>query len=214
MHIPDGFLSPQTYLPATIVGAGLLWAAYKQSHINTEKIPMLAGVSAISFVMMLIILPFPGGTTVHLSGIAIIAILFGPWVSMMSVSLVLFIQALIFGEGGFTAFPVNMLALAFLGSFSAVFFYRIFCGISEKLALFFAGWFSIVIPSIFIALVLGIQPLIATDANGAPLFFPFGLKVTLPSVIIPHLLLGVVEGLVTLTMVHFLKTRFKKVFDA
>ena len=213
MHIPDGFLSPQTYLPAAIIGAGLLMLAYKKVELDVEKIPMLSGVSAIAFVMMLIIIPIPGGTTVHLSGIAILALLFNPWVAFMSISLVLLIQALMFGEGGVTAYPLNMLSLAFLGSFSAYYAYHMFKNFSEKFAIVFAGWISIVLPSVFIATVLGIQPLVATSNEGSPLFFPFGLEVTLPSIVLPHLLLGIVEGLVTFGVVKFLQTRFKRAFD-
>ncbi|PHS34111.1 MAG: cobalamin biosynthesis protein CbiM [Sulfurovum sp.] len=213
MHIPDGFLSPQTYLPAAIIGAGLLMLAYKKVELDVEKIPMLSGVSAIAFVMMLIIIPIPGGTTVHLSGIAILALLFNPWVAFMSISLVLLIQALMFGEGGVTAYPLNMLSLAFLGSFSAYYAYHMFKNFSEKFAIVFAGWISIVLPSVFIATVLGIQPLVATSNEGSPLFFPFGLEVTLPSIVLPHLLLGIVEGLVTFGVVKYLQTRFKRAFD-
>jgi len=175
MHIPDGFLSPQTYLPAAIIGAGLLMLAYKKVELDVEKIPMLSGVSAIAFVMMLIIIPIPGGTTVHLSGIAILALLFNPWVAFMSISLVLLIQALMFGEGGVTAYPLNMLSLAFLGSFSAYYAYHMFKNFSEKFAIVFAGWISIVLPSVFIATVLGIQPLVATSNEGSPLFLDEGV---------------------------------------
>ncbi len=213
MHIPDGFLSPQTYLPAAVMGGGILMLAYKKVELDVEKIPMLSGVSAIAFVMMLIIIPIPGGTTVHLSGIAILALLFNPWVAFMSISLVLLIQALMFGEGGVTAYPLNMLSLAFLGSFSAYYGYALFKNFSEKFATIFAGWISIVLPSVFIATILGIQPLIATSNEGNPLFFPFGLEVTLPTIVLPHLLLGIVEGLVTFGVVKFLQTRFKRAFD-
>jgi cobalt/nickel transport system permease protein len=213
MHIPDGFLSPQTYLPAAVMGAGLLMLAYKKVELDVEKISMLSGVSAIAFVMMLIIIPIPGGTTVHLSGIAILALLFNPWIAFMSISLVLLIQALMFGEGGVTAFPLNMLSLAFLGSFSAYYGYALFKNLSEKFATIFAGWISIALPSVFIATVLGIQPLIATSSEGSPLFFPFGLEVTLPTIVLPHLLLGIVEGLVTFGVVKFIQTRFKRAFD-
>ncbi len=213
MHIPDGFLSPQTYLPAVVIGTGLLMYAYKKVALDVEKIPMLSGVSAIAFVMMLIIIPVPGGTTVHLSGIAIIALLFNPWISFMSISLVLLIQALMFGDGGVSAYPINMLSLAFLGSFSAYYGYKIFKNISEKFAIIFAGWISVALPSVFIATALGIQPLIATSQDGSPLFFPFGLELTIPSIVIPHMLLGLLEGFIAFGIINFLKTRFKRAFD-
>lgn len=211
MHIPDGFISPQTYLPILGVSAALLALAYKKIELDVEKIPFIAGVSALSFVMMLIILPFPGGTSMHLSGIAIIALLFGPWVSFASLSLVLLLQALLFGEGGITSLPVNILFIAFVGSFSAHYCYRLFSRFSDKTAILLAGYFSIVIPSLFIASVLGLQPLIASD-NGTPLYFPFGWSITFTSVVIPHLFLGIIEAVVTLSVVQFLRTRFRRDF--
>nr|WP_321267368.1 energy-coupling factor ABC transporter permease [uncultured Sulfurimonas sp.] len=212
MHIPDGFISPQTYIPAIAISASLLALAYKKIELDVEKIPLIAGVSAISFVMMLIAIPFPGGTTMHLSGVAIIALLFGPWIAFSSISLVLLIQALLFGEGGITSYPINIIAMAFVGSFSAYYSHKLLSSFSKNSAMFMAGWASIFFPSIIIALVLGIQPLIASS-DGTPLYFPFGLSVTLPSVIIPHIFIGIVEGLVTLSSIKFLRTQFRSVFD-
>jgi cobalt/nickel transport system permease protein len=211
VHIPDGFISPQTYIPSIAIGAALLAIAYKKIDLDAEKIPLIAGVSAISFVMMLIAIPFPGGTTMHLSGIAIISLLFGPWIAFSSISLVLLIQALLFGEGGITSYPINIIAMAFVGSFSSYWFYKLFAYRSKNIAIFMAGWTSIFFPSILIAIVLGIQPLVAS-VDGTPLYFPFGLSVTLPSVVIPHIFIAIIEGLVTLSSVKFLRTQFRSVF--
>lgn len=187
--------------------------AYKKIELDVEKIPLIAGVSAISFVMMLIAIPFPGGITMHLSGVAIIALLFGPWIAFSAVSLVLLIQALLFGEGGITSYPINIIAIAFIGSFSGHYSYKLFSFFSKNTAMFMAGWASIFFPSVLVAFILGIQPIIAS-VDSTPLYFPFGLSVTLPSVIIPHIFLGIAEGLVTLSGVKFLRTQFKSVFNA
>lgn len=213
MHIPDGFISPQTYIPAIAISAVLLSIAYKKIELDVEKIPFIAGVSAVSFVIMLIAIPFPGGTTMHLSGVAIIALLFGPWIAFSSISLVLLIQALLFGEGGITSYPINIIAIAFVGSFSSYYSYKLLSSFSKNIAMFMAGWTSIFFPSVVVALVLGIQPLVAS-VDSTPLYFPFGLSVTLPSVVIPHILLGIAEGFVTYSGVKFLKTQFRSIFDA
>ena len=213
MHIPDGFISPQTYIPAIAISGALLALAYKKIELDIEKIPLIAGVSAISFVMMLIAIPFPGGTTMHLGGVAIITLLFGPWIAFSAVSLVLLIQALLFGEGGITSYPINIIAIAFVGSFGSYYSYRLLSFFSKNAAMFMAGWASIFFPSVLVAFILGIQPIIAS-VDSTPLYFPFGLSVTLPSVIIPHIFLGIAEGLVTLSGVKFLRTQFKSVFHA
>jgi cobalt/nickel transport system permease protein len=108
---------------------------------------------------------------------------------------VLFIQALVFGDGGISAFALNSLAMGFGGAFSASFVY-------EKLkqknySVFLAGWISAVASSFVVALVLGIQPLIAVS-DGKPLYFPFDLSVTIPALVGSHMVFfGVVEGIFT-----------------
>ena len=112
--------------------------------------------------------------------------------------LVLAMQALLFGDGGITALPINALAMGLAGSFAALATWKLLGRFHEAVALFLAGWLSIVLPAVLVATVLGLQPAIAHDAGGAPLFFPFGLHVTLPAVVLPHLLVGIGEGVLTL----------------
>ncbi len=210
MHIPDGFISPQTYLPALAI-SGVFWTiAAKKMVLESEKIPLLGGVSAIAFVLMLIALPLPGGTTIHLGGVAIVALLFGPWSASVALSLVLLLQALLFGEGGITSYSVNVLAIAFGGSFSAYGTWYVLRRF-ERAAMIAAGFMATLVPALIVAVALGIQPLVASQ-NGTPLYFPFGLHVTLGAVVVPHLFVGVVEGFVTFSAVSFLKLRFRRYF--
>lgn len=200
MHIPDGFISPQTFLPLYAV-AGVAWAyggRRLRRELDAEALPMLAVMTALCFVLMMLALPLPGGATAHAAGIGLLAVCFGGWMGFMAISLVLAIQTLLFGAGGITALPINALALGLVGSFSAVACWRGIKPFNESVALFLAGWISIVLPAILVALVLGVQPSIAHDDNGAPLFFPFGLDITLPAVVLPHLLIGLAEGVLTL----------------
>jgi cobalt/nickel transport system permease protein len=209
VHVPDGFLSPQTYVPAFVVAAGA-WAyaaRQLQRRLDDTLLPRLAVLSALGFVLMSVMLPLPGGTSVHTSGIGILAVVFGPWITFAVVSLVLLLQALVFGAGGITVLPVNALAMGLAGSASACLGYGLFRRIDERAGLFAAGWLATVVPAILIAVVLGLQPAIAHTAEGQPLFFPFGLSVTLPAVVVPHVLLGVGEGLITILVVSFLRRR-------
>lgn len=199
MHIPDGFLSPQTYLPAYAVCAGLWWVAANRLRrtLDAEVLPYLAVLTALAFVLMMLALPLPGGTTVHAAGIALVAVNFGVWAGFLAVSVVLAIQALVFGDGGITALPINALAMGLIGSASAWVTWRLVTPTRPALALFAAGWVSVVLPALLLAVVLGLQPAIAHDAAGRPLFFPFDLGITLPAIVLPHALLGLGEGLLT-----------------
>ncbi len=206
MHIPDGFISPQTYLPAYAVAAGLwAYAARRvKRELDADTLPFLAAYTALSFVLMMVSLPLPGGTTVHAAGIGLLAVSFGGWMGFLAVSLVLAMQALLFGDGGVTALPINALAMGFAGSFAALAAWKLLGRFNESIGLFLAGWLSIALPAVLVALALGSQPLIAHDAQGAPLFFPFGLDVTLPAVVLPHLLVGLAEGVLTVMGYRYL----------
>ncbi|HIE35352.1 MAG TPA: cobalamin biosynthesis protein CbiM [Campylobacterales bacterium] len=212
MHIPDGYISPMTYIPAYAITITLWYKAYKKFELSSEDISFLAMLSALSFVFMMVAIPLPGGTSAHLSGVALLAILFKPWPSFAAISLVLLIEAIIFGQGGITTLGINVIAIAFLGSFSSYYLFKFVKTKNETLALFLAGWIGVNLPALFIALILGVQPLIASIDN-KPLFFPFDLKVTTFAIMVPYFLIGVIEGVVTIVLYRFLKKSFKAVFD-
>ena len=200
MHIPDGFIAPQMYLPLYAVAAGL-WA-YGARRVGREldetTLPWLASLTAAAFALSFIALPLPGGTSAHVTGVGLLAVSFGVWHAFMAASLVYAMQALLFGDGGVTTLPLNALAMAFCGAVAARGAYLALRRLHGGAALFVAGWIGLVLPALLIALALGAQPLLAHDAAGAPLYFPFGWAVTLPALLIPHALLGIGEGALTL----------------
>jgi cobalt/nickel transport system permease protein len=200
MHIPDGFIAPTIYIPAYVIDVGLLTYGFKKikDKLNEETLPLISVLSALSFILMSITFPLIGGTSVHITGVTLLSIVFGYWISFFSTSLILFIQAILFGEGGITSFPINSLAISFVGSLVSFITFKLLNKIlKEEISAFLAGWLSINLSAILIALVLGIQPVIAHDNNGNPLHFPFGLSITLPALIIPHIFAGLIEGLYT-----------------
>ncbi len=211
MHIPDGFISPKVYIPAYAAAAGLwVYAARRVKRgLSEEALPLIAVITALAFVLMMIAIPLPGGTSVHASGIGVLAVLFGVWVSFLSISMVLMIQALLFGVGGITSLPINAIAMGLAGGFAAAVGFRLIKNLSMKAALFLAGWLAVVVPAIILAVVLGLQPAIAHTADGTPLFFPFGINITLPAVTIPHALVGIGEGVLTVLVYQFV-TRLRK----
>lgn len=209
MHIPDGFISPLTYIPATVAAIPLLIVAFKKTKeaISDESFAFLSSLTAFSFVVMMFNIPIPGGTSGHAIGAAILAILFGPWVAAFCISLTLFIQAFIFGDGGLSVFAINSLAMGFAASFSAFYLHKLLKNrVNNGIVLFFAGWSSIVFASVVVAVALGIQPLLGVDSAGHPIYFPFGLEVTIPAVVGSHMLFfGVVEGFATMLVMRFLE---------
>ncbi len=205
MHIPDGYLSPTTVI-ATYSIAIPLWV-YGLKHLKTvldeETLPLIGALTAMSFIVMMFNIPIPGGTSGHAVGAVLIALLFGPWVGFISVSLVLLLQAVIFGDGGISTFAANALGMAFLGSFGGYYTYRVLH--QWKFAPFVAGWMGVVLSALFIAIVLGIQPLFWTQ-KGIPLYFPFDLRTTITALVGSHMIaFGIVEGIFTQLVYGYVK---------
>jgi cobalt/nickel transport system permease protein len=209
MHIPDGFLSPQTYIPAYGLAAGAwAWAARDLRHtLDETTVPRLAMLTALAYGLGLVMLPIPGGTSGHALGVAIIALVFGIRPAFIAYSLVLLLQSLLFGAGGITALAVNALAIGLAGAATAVGLRKLLKGLGDTASIAVAAWGSVVVSGLLIAIVLGIQPLIAHKPDGSPLFFPFGLSVTLPAVLAPHLVIGAGEAVLTVLVLRYAKAR-------
>src|SRR4030042_4235169 len=133
MHIPDGYLSPQTYVP--LYGVSLVFWSVALKKINKElsikHIPYLAMSAAFSFLIMMFNVPIPGGTTGHAVGAGIIAILLGPWTAVIAVSVSLIIQAIVFGDGGIPAIGANCFNMAVGMPFVSIWVFRLIKGNAE-----------------------------------------------------------------------------------
>jgi len=212
MHIPDGYLSPQT---SVVVGAAMLpvWtAAVKKvkDNLTTRFVPLMAIGAVFSFVVMMFNIPIPDGTTAHAVGGGLLAIILGPWAASICISISLAIQALFFGDGGILAFGANCFNMAFALPFSAYYIYRLISGNSEIrssrrwIGGLIGGYVSINIAALCAAVEFGLQPLLFHTANGAPLYAPYPLGLAVPAMAFAHLLIaGPVEGVITALVIRF-----------
>ncbi len=195
MHIPDGYLSPST-CAVLYAGAAPFWyVALRRLKrwLNSRLIPLLSVFAAFSFLVMMFNLPLPGGTTGHALGVAIAAIILGPWASILALSIALLIQALFFGDGGITTLGANCFNMAIVGSLVAYFVYRLGAGRvaitspRRVVAAALAGYAAINASAFCAAIEFGIQPLLFKDASGAPLYAPYPLHIAVPAMMIGHL---------------------------
>ena len=209
MHIPDGLISPQTYLPALALAVPLWVVAGRRlrDRLGDEMLPRLAVFTALAFLLSTVMLPLPGGTSGHAVGVGLLALIFGPWIAFMAYSLVLLLQAVVVGAGGITALPVNALAIGFLGAWTTVALYAALRRLGEGPAIVLAVWFAVMTSALLLALVLGLQPWLAHSADGTPLFFPFGPAVTVPALLVPHALIGAGEAALTLLVFRHARRR-------
>ncbi|MFZ2492984.1 MAG: cobalt transporter CbiM, partial [Thermoanaerobaculia bacterium] len=214
MHIPDGYLSIST-CAALYAGAAPFWMiAMRRVRrlLLTRFVPMLALFAAFSFVISMFNLPLPGGTTGHATGVAIAAIVLGPWGAVLAISVALVIQALLFGDGGITAIGANCLNIAVVGSFVAAGTYRLIAAGAplesrrRVIAAGAAGYLALNASALVTAIELGIQPILFRDGSGAPLHAPYPLEVAVPAMMLGHLTIaGLAELVVTAGIVSWLQ---------
>lgn len=212
MHIPDNYLSPST---CVVLGTVMLpvWArAVKKvkEEVSKRKMPILGICAAFSFLIMMFNVPVPGGTTAHAVGAVLISILVGPYAATISVTIALLIQALFFGDGGVLAFGANCFNMAFVMPFVGYTIYKLIkskfgTDKGEYIAAFVGGYVGIIAAAFCTAIEFGIQPLLFKDAAGAAIYCPYALNVAIPAMVLPHLLVGILEGAVTAGVYAYIK---------
>jgi cobalt/nickel transport system permease protein len=213
MHIPDGYLSPVTcivmfvlVLPFWVRGVQKL-----REKMSAKNIPVVALFAAFSFVVMMFNVPLPGGTTGHAVGGALAAIILGPEIATIAISIALLIQAFFFGDGGILAFGANCFNMAVVLPYVAYAIYQLIAkneALNSKrriVASAVGAWVGLTIASFFAAVEFGIQPILWHAADGTPLYAPYPLSVSIPAMVIPHAFIAsVVEALVTALVVGYL----------
>lgn len=214
MHIPDGYLSPQTDAVLGMVSGAFAIAAAKKATgtLNAKNIPLLSIGAAFSFTIMMFNIPIPDGTTAHAVGGTLLAILLGPWAAMIGVSIALIIQALFFGDGGILALGANIFNMGVVLPFVSYGIYRLVAGrsaVSSKrqwIGAAIAGYIGLSMAALCAGIEFGIQPLLFHTANGTPLYSPYGLNVAVPAMLFAHITIaGPVEGLVSALVVIYLQ---------
>jgi len=198
IHIPDGFLSVATVATTYVVSAGGIGNAVRVANkkLGEKHVPLMGVLAAFIFAAQMLNFPIAGGTSGHLIGAALAAILLGPWASVLIMSCVLIAQCLIFQDGGLLALGANIFNMGIIASFSSYYLYRgitSFLGDDRRGKLiggFIAGWGSVFLASIACAIELavsGVSP----------------LAVVLPAMAGFHALIGIGEGLITAAVLSF-----------
>ena len=214
MHIPDGYLSPTTCAALYAGASPFWWVALRRSRkmLNARLVPLISLVAAFSFVIMMFNIPLPGGTTGHAVGMAVAAILLGPWAAILALSVALLLQAVFFGDGGITAFGANSFNMAIVGSLVAYAVYRVVSGRSplssfrRVIAAGLAGYAAINMAALCAAIEFGIQPGLFHDPDGTPLYAPYPLDIAIPAMMIGHLTIaGMAEMAISGGLVAWLR---------
>lgn len=193
MHIPDGFLNTGTVAATYALSAAATSIAAKKvkKEFSEEKTALLGVTAAFIFAAQMVNFPIVNGTSGHLIGGMLSALIAGPFGGFFIITSVLIIQALLFADGGITALGANVFNMAVIGTIGA---YYIYLGIkklikNERLAIAFGSWASVVLASVACAIELSL--------SGKA---PFSLVVSAMAGI--HALIGIGEAIITLGIVE------------
>jgi cobalt/nickel transport system permease protein len=200
MHIPDGFLDTTTSVATWVASAGGVAHAVRRVNktLTDRQVPLLGVSAAFIFAAQMMNFTIAGGTSGHLLGGALAAILLGPWAGMLVITSVLAVQALLFQDGGLLALGANIFNMAIVGVLSGWAIYtgikRLFGDKTWTIAVggFAAAWASVVVAALVASVELAL--------SGAS---PFG--VVFPAMGGTHALIGVGEGLITVAVLAFLR---------
>ncbi len=193
MHLPDGFLDTKTALLSTGAAAAGVSIALRQVRVSLppRQMPMLGLAAAFVFAAQMLNFPVAGGTSGHLVGGVLTAILLGPSAAVLVLTCVLLVQCLMFADGGLTALGANVFNMAIVSVCGGYFAFRLAKRLirmedqrSTVFAAAFAGWFGTVLASVSCAGELALS-------KTAP------WAITVPAMANVHMLIGIGEGLAT-----------------
>jgi cobalt/nickel transport system permease protein len=213
MHIPDGYISPETAIVMYGAAAPFWYVAGRKIKrlMSGQTVPLLAIFSAFSFTIMMFNIPIPGGTTAHAVGGTLAAIILGPWAAIVTVSVALVIQALFFGDGGITAIGANCFNMAVVLPMVGYASYWLIARRSEPLSrrrLIAAGigsYIGINASALLVGFELGIQPIFWTS-NGHALYAPYPLSQAIPAMMLAHLTIaGAAEAIATVFVLAYVQ---------
>jgi cobalt/nickel transport system permease protein len=198
LHIPDGFLSPPVWVAAGAAAAAAVAVSSARvgKTMEEKQVPLMGVAAAFIFAAQMVNFPIASGTSGHLGGGVLVALLLGPWAGTLVMTAVLVVQALLFQDGGITALGANVLNMGVLGCMLGFVVYRLLRRMlpgarGALLAAFLTAWLAVVLSASLAAAELALSGTIP-------------LRLVLPAMAGIHALIGIGEGLITAAALAFL----------
>jgi cobalt/nickel transport system permease protein len=200
MHAPDGFLSLPIAAVMWIVTIVVIVVAVRKTNktFDERAIPLMGVTAAFIFAAQMFNFQVVGGTSGHLLGGVLAAVLLGPWAGTLVMVAVIAVQGLVFQDGGLVVMGANIFNMGIVGTLGGYAIYRALCGIlggetrARIPAAGIAAWLSVVAGSTAMAIELGLSG--TTD-----------MAVALAAMVGIHVLIGVGEALVTMAALAFVQ---------
>lgn len=202
MHMADALVSPEVGGALFVAAAGV--AAYSLRKVKNDfaeyKVPLMGVMGAFVFAAQMINFTIPGtGSSGHIGGGILLAILLGPYSGFLTMASILVVQALFFGDGGLLALGCNIINMGLYTCFVA--YPLIYKPITQK-GLSRKRIFIGALLAVVVGLQMGAFSVVMETLLSGKTELPFGTFVTLMQPI--HLAIGVVEGLITGSIVAFI----------
>jgi cobalt/nickel transport system permease protein len=198
MHVPDGFLdAPTSLATASVAAVGVAVALRGARREVDDRVAPLAGlVATFVFATQMLNFPVAGGTSGHLMGGALAAVLVGPYTGLLCLTVVLAVQSLLFADGGITALGTNIVLMGFV---TVVVGYAAF----RAAQLLLPRRLSMVAPAAaigaLVSVVLSAATFVGLYAVGGAV--PIPLDTLLSAMVGVHVLIGIGEAVITFLVV-------------
>ena len=199
LHAPDGFVSAPIAIVMWIVSAAVIAYAVRRTNqsLDERAVPLLGVMAAFIFAAQMFNFPVIGGTSGHLLGGVLAAVLLGPWAGTLVMTAVVAVQALLFQDGGLVIMGANIFNMGIVGTLGGYALYRVVCRIlggeerGRLPAAAVAAWASVVAGSLAMTLQLGASGVVP-------------MQLALPDMVGVHALIGVGEALITVAALAFI----------
>ena len=208
MHAADRFLSVPVSLVFWLITAAVLAVAVRNTNrtLDERSIPLMGVMAAFIFAAQMFNFQVAGGTSGHLLGGVLAAILLGPWAGTLVMACVVAVQALVFSDGGLVVMGANIFNMGIVGTLGGFAVYRTLCTLfggedrGRIPAAAIAGWFSVVAGATMMSLEL-----IVSGTSPADFVLPAMLGV--------HVFIGIGEALITAAAVGFISVARPDLLD-
>jgi cobalt/nickel transport system permease protein len=196
LHTPDGFLSVGVSLVFWLIAIGFVGLAIRrtQGQLGERQVPLMGVMAAFIFAAQMINFPVAGGTSGHLLGGALAAIVLGPWAGILVMTTVIAVQALVFQDGGLVVMGANIFNMGILTALIGYGLYRASVGRQRSVRLATAGvaaWLSVIAGALAVSFQLWLS---GTSA----------LRVVFPAMLGVHAVIGIGEALITVAALAFI----------
>ena len=199
MHAPDGFLSIPVAAVMWLLTIAVVAVAVRRTNqtLDERTVPLLGVMAAFIFAAQMFNFQVAAGTSGHLLGGVLAAVLLGPWAATLVMACVIAVQAIVFQDGGLVVMGANIFNMGVIGTLGGYAVYRALAGLlggesrGRLPAAAVAAWLSVVTGATVMSIELAVS-------GTSP------LELALPAMVGVHVVIGVGEALITVAAISFI----------